>query len=148
MSISSEHTQCQATKQDGSPCLARPAPGETLCTFHDPKRAEERAAGRSKGGESRSRPRVVVPGDQPDLGLNDIGDVCVLLGNTINQVRKGTLDVKVASTVGYLASILIRAIEGGELEKRLAILETALRHQSDGGSGAFHRPVPTVEETP
>ncbi len=46
-----------------------------------------------------------------------------LLGETINHVRRGKIDLRVSNAVGYLSSILLSAIEKGSLEERLATLE-------------------------
>jgi hypothetical protein len=59
--------------------------------------------------------------------IGGVGDVCVLLAKTINDVRTGRLDPKLANCVGYLSGILVRAFEVGELEERLAMLERSVR---------------------
>jgi hypothetical protein len=46
------------------------------------------------------------------------------LGQTINQVRTGRLPVNVGNCIGVLAGVLLRAIEGGDLEQRIAALES------------------------
>jgi hypothetical protein len=53
--------------------------------------------------------------------------VQTLLAATINQVRKGLLCPKVASCVGYLAGLTLKAHEAGEIEERLAALEARAR---------------------
>jgi hypothetical protein len=49
--------------------------------------------------------------------LANFADVRQLLGETINQVRVGRLDVKVGHTLGFLAGVLLKAIEASELER-------------------------------
>jgi hypothetical protein len=71
-----------------------------------------------------------LPPDAPDLPLNSVCDVVRLLGETINQVRTGRLGVNVGNCVGVLAGVLLKAIEGGDLEQRLAALEA--RHSRNG----------------
>jgi hypothetical protein len=63
----------------------------------------------------------------PDVRVENCQDVVLLLSQTINQVRKGQIDPRVANAVGYLANVLIRATEQGELEKRLAELEALVK---------------------
>jgi hypothetical protein len=55
--------------------------------------------------------------ETPDAVVEDVAGVVVLLGETINQVRRGALDAKIAHCTGYLSSILLRALEGAELAK-------------------------------
>jgi len=52
-----------------------------------------------------------------------------LLGQTINQVRRGEVEPKVANAIGYLSSAVLSALEVGDLEERLADLETIVKHQ-------------------
>jgi hypothetical protein len=58
------------------------------------------------------------------------------LADSINQLRRGELDPRVANGVGYLASILLRALEQGPMEERLAHLESLLG-KSGVGSEVF-----------
>jgi hypothetical protein len=68
----------------------------------------------------------VLPADAPDNPLRSTQDVSSLLGESINHVRKGQLDPRIANAVGYLASILLGALQQGPLEERLARIEAAL----------------------
>ena len=58
--------------------------------------------------------------------LESTTDVARLLGDSINQLRRGQLDPRVANSVGYLGSVLLRAMEQGPTEQRLANLEAIL----------------------
>jgi hypothetical protein len=91
--------------------------------LHDPAKAAVRQAGRSKGGKASTRQAAVLPEGTPDVALDTVQDVVGLLGATINQVRCGRLDCRVANTLAYLASTLLRALQDGELEKRIFELE-------------------------
>jgi hypothetical protein len=69
--------------------------------------------------------------ETPDNPLRNTQDVSVLLGESINQVRRGQLDPRVANAVGYLASILQGALQQGPLEERLQRLEATLDLKRD-----------------
>jgi hypothetical protein len=101
--------------------------GGDFCLFHalDPALAAKRAEGRRSGGKSRSRKAAVLSAATPDLPLRSVGDVIDLLGQTINQVRRGQVDARIGNCLGLLAGQLIQAIKAGEIEKRLAALEAA-----------------------
>jgi hypothetical protein len=71
----------------------------------------------------------VLPSTTPDARLVDARDVVRLLAETANQVRRGEIDPKVANSVGYLGSLLMKAIHETEIESRLAKLEAALKRQ-------------------
>jgi hypothetical protein len=116
---------CRARKPDGSACQVSALPGSEFCFFHDPARAEERRTAQSFGG-SQNRMRTLAS-DTPDVKLVDSKDVVALISETISQVRRGEIDPRVANTVGYLVNILIKAVEQGELEGRLAELEALVK---------------------
>ena len=64
------------------------------------------------------------------MKVEDCGDVVALISETINQVRKGMIDPRVANSVGYLANVLIKAFEQDELETRIERLEALLERRS------------------
>ena len=119
--------QCKGTTADGTRCRANAMTGSEYCFFHDPSTAEEREAARQAGG--RVGKTTVLSPDTPDAPLSSMADVVRLLGETINQVRRGEIDPKVANAVGYLASALLRALEQGDIEKRLAQVEVIVQGQ-------------------
>jgi hypothetical protein len=67
----------------------------------------------------------VLPPDTPDIALEDASDVSTLITDSINQLRRGQLDPRVANGVGYLASVLLRSLEQGVMEHRIARLESS-----------------------
>jgi hypothetical protein len=119
-------SKCKFRKKDGSSCGANAQPGNGLCVFHDPARAADGQRARRAGGVKRSRPAPVLPLDTPDHPLASPNDVSQLLANSINQLRRGELDPRVANSVGYLATVLLRALEQGPLEERMAKVEAML----------------------
>jgi hypothetical protein len=93
------------------------------CFSHDPAIAERRREGQQRGGVSRSRRAAVLPADTPDAPLSTLADVAAFLGATANQVRRGELDPRVGNCLAVLCGTLARAIEHGELERRIEALE-------------------------
>jgi len=110
--------RCTATRRDGTTCKGKRLPGKTVCVFHDPELAQRRTEGRKAGGKRRKKQPAVLPATG-DLPCNTIGDIASLLGKAINEVRGGRLDPKVANSVAYLTTVLLKALEGGELEAKL-----------------------------
>jgi hypothetical protein len=80
---------------------------------------------------SQGQRTATLPPDTPDLPLKTVGDVIAVLAVTMNQVRTGRLGVNVGNCLGVLAGVLLRAIEGGDFEQRLAALEA--RHPAPNG---------------
>ena len=121
-----ETGKCQHKKLNGARCKANALTNDRFCFFHSPAKIEERRQARSAGGVSRSQKRAVLPADAEAKSLKSPTDVCDLLGETINQVRCGLIDPRIATTVGYLAGTLLRGLEHGQLDDRLTRIEAKL----------------------
>jgi hypothetical protein len=119
---------CRYKPRDGRQCKAKAQTGAEFCFFHDPALGEERTAARRAGGIARTR-KVTLPTDLPTKRLQTAADVVELLGDTINQVRRGELDLRVSNAIGYLSGILLSAIEKSSYEDRLTALEAAFRRR-------------------
>jgi hypothetical protein len=118
--------KCEFKKENGERCGADAQTGQSLCVFHDPARASEGRRARRAGGINRSRTAAVLPFDTPDHPLGDTNQVAVLLADSINRLRRGQLDPRVGNAMGYLASVLLKALESGKIEDRLAHLEAVV----------------------
>lgn len=130
--MAGNNARCQAPKADGSPCQATPLSGSRFCFFHDPDRANERQAGRQAGG--RTGRAATLPTDSEFMDIKTSADVVVLLSDTINRVRVGEIDPRVGNCVGYLAGVVMKALEQGEAEERLKALEAAVDNRPRAGS--------------
>jgi hypothetical protein len=123
--------RCRHKKQDGTPCPNPARAGKAACWVHDPELASARAEGRRRGGVNRSKPAATLAEDTADLPLRTVADVAAALAVTRNQVRTGKVAVQVGNCLGVLAGVLLKALEGGDLERRIAALE-AQRQQGNG----------------
>lgn len=56
-----------------------------------------------------------------------------LLAQTINQVRSGGLDPRTGNAVGYLAAVMLKAFQQGDIEARLQALEAVQKAKSLAG---------------
>jgi hypothetical protein len=123
--------KCEFRKKDGKRCKANAQAGKDSCVLHDPAKAAEGRRARRAGGLHRSRPAAVLPRQSPDHPLGNTTEVSAFLAKSINDVLRGALDPRVANSAGYLANILLRSLEQGPLEERMARLETALGMAKD-----------------
>jgi hypothetical protein len=114
----------KATTAGGSACQAIALPESDYCFFHDPSRTTERRDAQAQGG--RQNHMKTLNATVPDVKVEDCGYVVALISETINHVRKGMIDPRVANAVGYLANVLIKALEQDELETRIERLEALL----------------------
>jgi len=134
--------KCEFRKNNGERCAANAQAGKDSCVFHDPAKAVEGQRARRAGGLRRSRPAAVLPRQTPDHPLRNTTEVSAFLAKSINQVLRGALDPRVANSAGYLANVLLRALEQGPLEERIARLEATLDiakdpHTATSGKGSL-----------
>ena len=130
--------RCHFRKKNGKSCSADAQIGKDLCVFHDPAKAADGRRARRAGGINRSQNTTVLPPETPDISLHTIHDVSTLLAESINQVRRGQLDARVANTVGFLAGILVRALEQSRVEEGLNHLEAIVGCKKDTQTQVFH----------
>jgi hypothetical protein len=71
------------------------------------------------GGMNRSKTAAVLAPDTPDHPLQNTQDVSVLLGDSINRLRRGELDPRVANAMGYLACVGLRSSTGRRFSIRI-----------------------------
>ena len=121
-----EANKCEHKKPNGQRCKAFALTDDHFCFSHSPAKTQQRRQAQSAGGSSRSQKVAVLPPGTEARRLQSPTDVCDLLGDTINQVRCGLIDSRIATTVGYLAGTLLRGLEHGQLDDRLTRIEVKL----------------------
>ena len=94
--------------------------GLCFCHAHPEKLAE---LGR-RGGQKNRRWKDEAS-ELPERPLKSIGEVSELLEETINRVRQGPFDLRAANTIGFLAGILLKALDQ-RVDERLAHLEAVM----------------------
>jgi hypothetical protein len=105
-----------------------------LCFFH--AHPEKLATLGRQGGQKNRRWRADKC-DFPERPLKSIGEVSELLEETINRVRQGPFDLRAANSIGFLSGILLKALESGRIEDRLAHLEAAMTGTTGTETEAF-----------
>ena len=116
---------CTATKRDGSPCTLPSYGSDGLCWAHDPKNAERRRRGQSRGGKSKPSKELVGIKKR----LSDLAD----------DVLEGNVDKGVAAVASQILNVYLRAIstelavrEQLELVERLEALERSAEAAKGG----------------
>lgn len=124
---------CKALRKDGAPCKA-PALSSGFCAFHDNGRADVFREGRIKGGKAGKlatltevKPWRGQPGDVDVMQSATPVELVNLLCDTIDDVRTGAIDPRVANSVGYLVGVIVKIQEVEEVESRLQAIEEALK---------------------
>ena len=116
--------RCRFIKTDKQKCKAWAMSDSEFCYFHNPDISEaEKKEIQSKGGQA-NKIKVLKP--LLPITIKQGDDVILLLEDTINKVRAGEIDLRVANSIGYLAGHLLKAIEIAKLEGRVEIIERAI----------------------
>ena len=117
---------CTATKRNGEPCTLPSNGSSSLCWAHDPKNAERRRRGQSRGGKSKPSKEIVA--------------IRGRLSGLADDVLAGRVDRADAAVAGQLLGTVIRAI-GTELKvreqldmlERIEELEALQEAKDEGG---------------
>ena len=118
--------RCQAIAQGGAPCNAPPLREGPHCFWHSPAHQADAQEARRLGGLRRRREATLAGAYEFD-GLATVGDIRRLLEIATTDTLELENSVARSRTLAYLAQTAARLLEAGELEERLAALETALR---------------------
>jgi len=114
--------RCKAIKEDGKKCNAWAMEDSALCFTHNPDTEEERFLASQKGGQTPKKNfNTLSP-----IFLDNPEDVVNLLADTINKVRAGELDIRVANCIGYLSGHLTKVFEVAQLSQRVELIEKVL----------------------
>lgn len=125
-------SQCKAIKADGQRCTAKAMQGSDYCFFHDPTKKDEAKEAQSRGGQSKTvlctvKPWRGQPGQTMVIRTPTPEEIVNLLADTIDEVKTGQVDPKVANAVGYLSGVMLKALQYEALEERLQAIEEALQ---------------------
>ena len=119
-----QQPKCEHIKNDGEECQASLMSGSKYCYFHSPEISpEERKISQKRGGENR---KIILSSPLDPITLQKPKDVVLLLSETINKVRTGEMDIKIANCIGVLSGHLTKALELTEVEERVEVIEKAV----------------------
>src|SRR5664279_3297616 len=111
--------KCRAKTKAGVQCAAPAVRGGLHCALHaDPDRAAQ--LGRKGGANNRK----VYKGNEREIPApQNARDVKNFLSEAMAEIRAGKMDPKLGTTLGYLGTSLLKAIETSDIEERLEKLE-------------------------
>ena len=124
--------RCQAIAEGGGPCNAPPLRAGDHCFWHDPESQGEAHEARRLGGLRRRR-EATLAGVYDFDGLSSIADIRRLLEIAVTDTLELQNSVARSRTLAYLAQTALRCFEVGEVDARLAALETAVEPRAAAG---------------
>ncbi len=113
--------KCKYIKSNKKRCDSNALNGDKYCFWHsDNINDAEKQKARITGGKSNIS-KITNP--LPPMEINEPDDVVNLLADTIERVRNGEMDVKIANCLGFLSSHLIKALELSNLKNKVEAIE-------------------------
>lgn len=114
---------CKHIKADGSPCGAYRLKDSNFCYQHEPSKAAERTASRSRGGKKSQAEGIP---NWTDRELTTVQEVETLVQDLLNATIRGDIHPRLINAANGLLTLLLKAKELGSLEDRLAKLEAEI----------------------
>jgi hypothetical protein len=111
---------CTATKRNGEPCTLPPHGSGDLCWAHNPKNAERRSRGQSRGGKSKPNQEI----RDIKRRLSDLADS--VLDSGVDKGR-GAIASQVLNVYLRAIAVELKVREQPDLAERLEALERAAR---------------------
>jgi len=113
--------KCSFIKSDGNKCNAYAVRNSNYCWIHSPEVSETvKSNARLLGGINR---QVQIPVNLPEMVINDTRDIPPLLVDTLFHLRKGEMDIRLGTAIGYISNILLKSYEVAEIENRMEKIE-------------------------
>ncbi|OGF25337.1 hypothetical protein A2331_03935 [Candidatus Falkowbacteria bacterium RIFOXYB2_FULL_34_18] len=117
--------KCEFIKCDGNQCEANAMADSQYCYLHNPDIPEsEKKEAMSKGGKAG---KSIVKAPLEDIKIASPEDLLCLVGATINELRAGVIDTKIAKALIYGATAYNKIYETALLEERLNKIEKIIK---------------------
>lgn len=120
--------QCEYTNENGQQCGGYAIDGSIYCLSHDPNQKNKRIERSQKGGSSETYQKLDLKLEP--MTIKNASDIIGATVQTVNELREGKLPPKMASTIGYLLGIALKAFEQADLKNRVEVIERVILERS------------------
>lgn len=100
--------RCVQLLSDGTQCGAWALQGKDFCFSHDPESREAKLEACRTGGLVKE---IELDSPLEPMIVTTPLEVVFLLSKTIDEVRSGKLDCRIANSIAYLSTSLLKAFE-------------------------------------
>ena len=113
--------KCRYKKKNKESCKNNSLKNDKYCYWHSSKVTEAtKQENRSKGGKQK---QIKCNTEFVEFELNNIADVCKLNASMVNSVLQNKIDLRIATGIGYLLNLQMKAIELVSIESKLFKME-------------------------
>ena len=135
---------CAFVMPDRSPCRANPMRDAQFCYFHHPDHRQAAAEARRLGGNRRRREKTIEGAYDLADGLRSADDIRRVVEAITFELLSMESTIARANAILRAAGVAARLLETGELERRIADLEAALKDRSPEPSSPFDVDLPEI----
>lgn len=137
--------RCAYRLPSGEPCGSPPLTNGEYCLMHSPEHASEVQEARRLGGLRRKR-EVTLSGAYDFEGLETVAGIRRLIEVAVLDTLGAENSLARCRTLAYLAQVALHALEAGDLENRVNVLEQAVHghHNSTIVSSVFDQEPPLL----
>lgn len=113
--------QCVHIKDDGKQCKGFAIESSEYCLSHDPNSQEARMIRAQRGGSAETYQQLNM--QLEELSINSARDIAQASVRLANELRTGVIPPRIATSIGYLLSIALKAYEKADLEHKIETFE-------------------------
>lgn len=121
--------KCKFVKLNNEQCNANAMKEAEFCFTHNPETREAHRKATKRGGLVGIHRSNLSP-----VRIKAMKDAVALLEDTVNRVRSGEMEIRVANCIGYLSGHIIRGLEKSDLEQRIEGLEKLILKEEQNKS--------------
>ena len=141
----SRKRSCAASNAAGSPCGFTPMGGEPFCFWHHPDYEAEAAEARRLGGRRRRREKAIEGAYDLPESLDSVEAVRRFVNIAALDLLGAESSVARSNSMLRTAGVALKLIETGDMERRIADLEAALKNRSPDPPSPFDLDLPEIE---
>jgi hypothetical protein len=126
---SHETRHCRHINEEGTRCKGYAQVDNEYCFFHDPATKEKRAAASREGGVMRRESSLQIlelPQEIADNPFQTASDIAGFMAGTLQLVCQGKIDMRTATGLTYIASVLMQAMDKATEQNEGAAGKTAV----------------------
>ncbi len=113
--------QCRHIKDDKTQCKGFAIKGSDYCWRHSSAVKDyDKKSASALGGSGR---RLYMPVTLPEIVIKDMQDIPHMLVDTLGYLRRGEMDIRLGTAIGYITNILMKSYELADLEPRIEKIE-------------------------
>ena len=123
--------QCIYIKDNDEQCKGFAIEDSQYCLSHDPESQEARLVRAQRGGAAETYQQLDL--ELAPLKIDNAKDIAQATIQLVNELREGIVPPRIATAIGYLLSIALKAYEKSDLEHKIETFERVILERGKRG---------------